>query len=205
LRHVFAGGAVCSIGVYAVIGWLPAFLIRTHDMSASAAGTVLALLLGLVGGMGTLLGGFLSDRVGKRDAAWRLRVVTIAFLTVIPCWAMALYEERLAVVLVLLVVPCALLGFQLGPTFAVVQSLVEPAMRAFAAALLLLAGNLIGLGLGPLAVGLLSDLLQPTQGPDSLRFALLIVLPFYLWAAYHYQAASRTLSADLAACELRKG
>jgi predicted MFS family arabinose efflux permease len=62
LRHVFAGGAVCSIGVYAVIGWLPAFLIRTHDMSASAAGTVLALLLGFVGGMGTLLGGSVRSR-----------------------------------------------------------------------------------------------------------------------------------------------
>jgi MFS family permease len=117
---------------------------------------------------------------------------------------MALFADRLAVVLVLLLVPCALLGFHLGPTFATVQSLVDPAMRALAAALLLLAGNLIGLGLGPLAVGLLSDFLQPTQGPDSLRLALLIVLPFYVWAAYHYQAAARTLSADLAARELEK-
>jgi MFS transporter, Spinster family, sphingosine-1-phosphate transporter len=81
---------------------------------------------------------------------------------------------------------------------------VEPTMRALAAALLLLVANLIGLGVGPLAVGVLSDVLQTTHGRDSLRFALLFVLPFYLWAAYHYNAAGRTISSDLAAHEREK-
>ena len=59
------------------------------------------------------------------------------------------------------------------------------------------AWDLIGLGLGPLVVGLLSDALRPAHGADSLRLALLLVVPVYLWSAAHYLAASRSLAADL--------
>ena len=150
-RHLFMGAAVCSIAGYAAIGWLPAFLIRSHGMSVSAAGTALALTIGIVGGAGTLLGGLLADRIGKRNAAWRLRIVAIASLAAIPAWLAMLFAAGSAATLALLV-PCgALLAFYLGPTFAMVQSLVDPRMRAVAAALLLLVMNLIGLGLGPVA------------------------------------------------------
>jgi hypothetical protein len=79
-----------------------------------------------------------------------------------------------------------------------VQSLAEPATRALAAALLILVGSLIGLGIGPLAVGVLSDALRPAHGAESLRLALLVVVPLLVWSAAHYFAASRTLAADLA-------
>ena len=70
-------------------------------------------------------------------------------------------------------------------------------MRAFAAALLLFFGSLVGLGVGPVLVGLLSDTLRATHGAESLRLALLVVVPLYLWSVAHYLAASRTLAADL--------
>ena len=69
-----------------------------------------------------------------------------------------------AATLALMALPCALLGFYLGPTFAMVQSLAPPETRATAAAALLFLGNTVGLGLGPLAVGALSDALLPTAG-----------------------------------------
>jgi predicted MFS family arabinose efflux permease len=197
VRHMFVGGAVASIAAYAAIGWLPAFLIRSHGLGPAAAGSLLALLLGVVGGAGTLLGGLLADRLGQRDPAWRLRVVVVASLAVIPFWVAALLAEQLVVAVALLVVPTAALGVYLGPTFAMVQSLVEPTMRAFAAAVLLFVGSLIGLGAGPVLVGVLSDALRTTHGAESLRLALLVVVPLYLWSAAHYLAASRTLSADL--------
>jgi MFS family permease len=97
-----------------------------------------------------------------------------------------------------LLVPCgALLAFYLGPTFAMVQSLADPGMRAVVAGLLQLVMSLIGLGLGPVAIGVLSDALQTAQGSDSLRLALFIVPAVYLWSAYHYEAAARTIAADL--------
>jgi len=196
---MFIGGAVSSIAAYAAIGWLPAFLIRSHGLDTAAAGGVLALLLGALGGAGTLLGGFLADRLGERDPSWRLRVVAIAFLVVVPFWVAALSAGQAPAAIAFLVVPAAALGFYLGPTFAMVQSLVEPTMRAFAAAVLLLVGSLVGLGVGPVLVGLLSDALRATHGAESLRLALLVVVPFYLWSVAHYLAASRTLAADLGA------
>jgi hypothetical protein len=99
--------------------------------------------------------------------------------------------------LLLLLLPGAVMGFHLGPSFAMVQSLVEPNMRALAASLLLFVANLVGLGLGPLTVGLLSDAGAAALGADSLRMALAIIPPLYLWAAYHFNAAARTIAADL--------
>jgi predicted MFS family arabinose efflux permease len=197
-RHLFAGAGIFSVASYAVVGWLPSFLIRGHGFSAGAAGSILALVLGVVGGGGTVLGGLFADRLGARNAAWRLRTVAIALLVMSPCWAMVFLEIRTTAMLVVLFIPGALLGFYLGPTFAMVQSLAEPTFRATAAALLLLVINLVGLGLGPLAVGLLSDALQPNLGPDSLSFALLLVPPVCIWAAYHFHAAACTIDGDLA-------
>jgi predicted MFS family arabinose efflux permease len=194
MRHIFIGGSVASIAAYAAIGWLPAFLIRSHGLGTAAAGAVLAVLLGVLGGLGTLAGGVLADRAGARAPAWRLRVVGVAFLAVLPFWPAALLVAGPIPAIACLALPSAALCFYLAPTFAAVQSLADPAMRALAAALLLLTGSLVGLGLGPLLVGLLSDALQPAHGAESLRLALLVVLPLYLWSAAHYFAASRTLA-----------
>jgi predicted MFS family arabinose efflux permease len=161
LCHLFAGAAVFSMAVYAAFGWLPSFLIRSHGLSTATAGTILALILGLFGGLGTLLGGFLADRLGSRNPAWRLQTVAITMIVASFFWAAVFLATNLVAVVILLVVPGGLLGFYLGPTFAMVQSLVNPAMRATAAAFLLLVFNLVGLGAAPLAVGILSDLLTP--------------------------------------------
>jgi hypothetical protein len=86
----------------------------------------------------------------------------------------------------------------LGPTFAMTQTLVPPSMRATAAAILLFIINMIGLALGPQGVGVVSDLLAPVFGVESLRYALLIVVSgFAAWSVIHYALAARTLRQDL--------
>src|SRR6185312_1856927 len=62
-----------------------------------------------------------------------------------------------------------------GPTFALLQRLVSDEMRATTLAAVMLVCNLIGMGIGPQTVGMLSDLLRPVAGADSLRYAFLIV------------------------------
>jgi MFS family permease len=151
----------------------------------------------LVGGFGTILGGLLADHLGARSPTWRLRTVAIALVVMSFFWAAVFLTTNSAAMLILLVLPGGLLGFYLGPTFAMVQSLVDPSVRATAAALLLLVTNLVGLGAGPIAVGALSDLLMPYFRADSLRMALLVVPPLCIWAAYHYHAAARTIAFDL--------
>ena len=199
IRHAFIGITLASIAGYAAIGWLPAFLIRSHGLGTAAAGMTLAVLLGVLGGLGTFLGGFLADRLSARNPAWRLRLVAVAALTATPFWLATLLAGHPLAAIACLAVPTATMGVFLAPTYSAVQTLTEPSMRATAAALLLLAGSLVGLGLGPVLVGWLSDVLRPAHGAESLRLALLIIVPLYLWSTTHYFVASRTLAADLAA------
>ena len=83
--------------------------------------------------------------------------------------------------------------------FATTQGLVSPRMRATASALLLFVINLIGLGMGPQAVGVLNDLLGPVAGTHAVRYSLLIVGVMNTWAAVHFTLAARTLRAELPA------
>jgi hypothetical protein len=100
-------------------------------------------------------------------------------------------------------VPASLLGaMYLGPTFAMAQGLARAHMRALVSAILLFIINLVGLGLGPQVVGMLSDALAPGWGIESVRYALLwVVLAGAAWSTLHYALAARTLRADLLAKE----
>jgi hypothetical protein len=90
----------------------------------------------------------------------------------------------------------------LGPTFAMAQGLARPHMRALVSAILLFVINLIGLGFGPQVVGILSDALAPSQGIESVRYALLVVVVTgAAWSTVHYALAARTLREDLAASQ----
>jgi MFS family permease len=86
-----------------------------------------------------------------------------------------------------------------APLTATLQTLLPERMRATSMAVVLLFANLIGMGLGPLAAGILSDALRRRFGEDSLRYALLILAPGYFWAAWHAWKASNTVTRDLTA------
>ena len=85
-----------------------------------------------------------------------------------------------------------------APTYACIQGLVSLRMRAMASAVLLFVLNLIGLGMGPWSVGLLSDYMEPTLGVESLRYAMLYLIPgASVWSAVHFLLAAKSLRADL--------
>ena len=86
-----------------------------------------------------------------------------------------------------------------------VQSLMPVNMRSVAAAISLFVGNMIGLGLGPQGVGILSDFFADQYGNESLRYALMCFACLNVWAAFHYYLASRTLQADLELVSSRSG
>ena len=73
-------------------------------------------------------------------------------------------------------------------------------MRAMSSAILFFIINIIGLGAGPFAVGFLSDYMEPTLGTESLRYAMLYLLPAVMfWSACHFYLASKTIRAELQA------
>ena len=198
-RHLSIAGALHAFVGYGVALFLPSFFIRVHGFSLKETSTYL-FLIGLTGMVGTFLGGYLGDRYGQTDKRWYMGIPGIATLVSVP-FAIAFYMTDDPVIALFLAVPGAILGpMYLGPTFAMTQSLVTPAMRALASAILLFVLNLIGLGLGPVAAGALSDFLKPEYGEMSIRYSLFILAVFgNLWSASHYYFASKTLRNDLLA------
>jgi MFS family permease len=173
-------------------------MIRVHGFGEGELSTWLALIALCAGGLGTFLGGFVCDRLAVRDERWYVRVPAIATVLSIP-FAVGLYLSPDRYVALGFAVPTVLLGsMYLGPTFAISQGLARPHMRALVSAILLFIINLVGLGLGPQAVGALSDLLKPSEGIESVRYALLYtVVAGAGWSTLHYALAARTLRADL--------
>ncbi|HJY80389.1 MAG TPA: MFS transporter, partial [Candidatus Binatia bacterium] len=204
-RHLSLAAALYAFCGYGSLAFVPAFMMRVHGMTNTAElGLWLGLISGVFLGIGTFLGGTLSDRLAARrkDMRWYLWLSAGAPLLGIP-FTFLFYlwpEGRMAL---LLSIPGSILNpMWLGPTGAMTQGLVKLRMRAIAPAILLFIINIIGLGLGPQTVGLISDLLTPIYGKEAIRYALLfVVVPGSVWGAIHYLLAARTLREDLAAKE----
>jgi MFS family permease len=201
-RHISMGAALHAFYGYGAQAFIAAFFIRSHGMETGEIGTWLAAIAVTGGVAGTYMGGYISDRLGVRDVRWYTWVPALATTVYVP-FAFLLYLWPDARTALVMWIPGAILGgMYLGPTFAMTQSLVRPRMRATASAILLFIINIIGLGLGPQGVGILSDLLVPVFAGESLRYALLIiVVGFALWSVLHYALSSLTLRDDLRAKE----
>ena len=209
LLHMTVGAALISFGGYGSQTWIPAFFERSHGLSSGQIGPLLlpAFILGGIGG--TLLGGWLGDKFGARDARWYMFIPAFAILPAVPVsatimllpnttyeiWGMSVQAYILAVAL--MTIPGAAYTCYLGPTNAMLQQMVGVRMRATTVAVFLLITNSIGLGLGPLLIGVISDLLEPYFGQEALRYAMLGFLFIYIWAAFHFIRAARTIRADL--------
>jgi MFS family permease len=197
-RHVIIGLTLTALIGYGGVMFAASFLKRTHGISGLEIGLILGPIVGILGGAGALLGGWLADRWAAKDRRWNAWIIAVAKLMAAPL-VVAFYMTDNFTFALLFYLPATVLGaFYLGPSFAMVQSLSPLAMRATASAIMLFILNLIALGLGPLTVGILSDLLKPTFGMDSLRYALLSLSLLNLWAAYHYWLAGRAYEKEMA-------
>jgi MFS family permease len=176
-----------------------AFLHRSHGMTSGEAGSWLALF-SATGAVGTFLGGYLSDRISVRtaDRRWYMLVPGYATLAMVPFQFSSYLAGSLWVMVPSFVIMLILGSFFFGPSFAMSQGLAPLRMRAVATSLVLFIQTLVGLGLGPLIVGMISDHLKPTIGDaQGLRYGLVSVGIVNLWAAYHYFRAAHTVREDL--------
>lgn len=196
-RWMSLGAALHAFVGYGVGYWIPAFFIRSHGFTTSEIGTAL-FWLGIPGIIGTFLGGYLGDRMARRDVRWYVWLPAIATLASIPFALFVYTHDSPWTALWIYAIPVFFGSYYLGPTFSLTQSLVGLRMRALAASILLFILNIIGLGLGPWFVGFVSDLLNASYGEESLRMALVIVLVFNLLSTGLYVLAGRDLKADLA-------
>ncbi|WP_336952854.1 MFS transporter [Sphingobium aromaticivastans] len=195
-RSLMLVALACALGgfcCYGLMGWLAAYLLRVKGMSLNEIGSWLSITLAVGMGLGIWISGALADRFGPRDRRAYAYIPGVAMLLAAPLLIVAINigDWRLA-----LPVFGALLGlsiFYLAPSVAVVQQLVGAEQRSTASAMLLLCLNLVGLGGGPLFLGMVSDLAHPTYGDQSLRVAFLALSPVFVLAAFANWAAARVL------------
>jgi predicted MFS family arabinose efflux permease len=190
-------GASCSSMMgYGVFFWLPSFFVRSYHLSLLNASLFYGAIL-LIGGLaGIWAGGWLGDRFGHSQHAQYARIPAIAFVATVPFYILAILSPTLTLSFFVLLVPTALGLIWLGPVISVIQHLVPPNMRATASAIFLFINNLIGIGLGTFAIGLLSDTLQAQFGDDSLRYSILAGTGFYIIASVLFFLAARWLEQD---------
>jgi MFS family permease len=180
---------VFAFTIFGPIAFLPAFFVRSHGLPMGTVGAMTGLSIGIGMAIGVLLGGATADRLARRSLAQPqfLCAVTIllsglsfvaALLATNPWWAFAMTFVA------------AIFGSIASPIISTAVQNESPAeLRATAASYSTLAVSVLGIGLAPLAIGLLSDVLTPAYGNESLRWALLASLSACIvTSALHYRA-----------------
>ncbi len=184
---------------YGLGPWYGAFMMRSHGMQTAQLGIWLGLIFGISGAAGILLGGYVAARWFADDERGQMRLSAILVALLVPCYvAFLLLPGRNEALLALVPLAVACNCF-FGPAFALLQRLVADEARATALAVVMLLVNLIGMGVGPQIVGILSDMLRPALGAESLRYAMLSMSLVSLWAAYHFWQAGQSVMQELSA------
>lgn len=197
-RHNAIGSGVFAFLWFGLLSWAPSFFTRTHDMPLTEVGAWLSLALGVSQLIGVWLGGVLGDRLAVRDVRWYPWLCGIVMLASAPLYLVVFLSPGPMIALAALFAAVLIAIMQSGPQHWVTQAVAGPRMRATATALYLLIVNLIS-GFGAQAVGILSDLMKPTYGVDSLGMAIMgVAVVASLWAAVHFWLAARTLQNDIA-------
>lgn len=179
-----------------------AYLMRSHGMNSGEAGTILSSVA-LIATIGTFAGGFLADKLSVRynNKRWYLLLPAIVTVGMLPFQFGSYLGSSMAIVVPSFYGMMILASIFFGPTYSMAQALAPKQMRARATSIVLFMQTLIGLGLGPLAVGRISDMLEASKGQDSLAWGLVIVGLVNIWAAWHFYRGSKTLVKDLAQTE----
>lgn len=190
IRALALASSAVALFTFGAGSWMPSFFIRVHGLSLVQAGIALGIGGTLGGIVGSILGGLLADRLASRNHRWQLRISALGCLLALPMQALMLLWPRgdylalgamqLPVVFIWVPVGTFFLALMYGPAGAAMQNLVPPAIRTQANAAFFLLTSAVGMGLGPLGVGMVSDMLAPGLAENSMRYGLLSALFFLL-------------------------
>lgn len=172
---ILLGSTFMGASVYAGSTWNATFLTRVHHLRLAEVAASIGPLQGLCGGAGILLGGWLTDALGRRDARWLLRLPALSCLLAAPAEALFLLGRgQLAWMIGFALMSFFALAHQ-APIFAAAMSAARLRMRAVAISMLVLVSGLLGQIVGPLLVGVLDDHLHASLGDSAVRYSLLLV------------------------------
>jgi len=196
--HLLIGGSVATLWSWGLMWWTPTFLQRSHHLTVGQAGQLLGPMHLIAGTLSTLLAAALMSRRAAGDPRQVVRLLAcVTALTTIPSiLAYWVVGDGAASVLLWIFVPAVY--FYIGPILGLLQNVIPAHMRATACAVLLFLANVANLVLAPQLIGWLSDWFAASlgAGQESLRWALLLLAPTGLWAAYHLWASGTTIRED---------
>lgn len=193
VRNIVLGGGLMGLSAGAFTGWGPAYIMRSFGLSATETGQTFGTVIGLLGVTGTLAGGFIASWLSAKHPSRAILTLSIALIFAGITQFFSLISNEYYVFLALTAASVLLTSFYFAPTYATIQSQVDPSARAFAAAVTLFFINGVGLALGAFLTGVFSDLLAPTFGEESLRWSLLVLTSVKAWSVLHYFLAARAL------------
>lgn len=202
LVFIMLASGVGTFAVYGLVQWGPAFLIRSFDFSVQQAGQAFGLYFGIPTMIGTVLGGVLGDALSKNTDRGRIWFCLLIYVVVGPFLYLAFSSSSVSNTLFFIAIASFLAALPIGSTLALIVGLVSANMRAVASAIGMFLTSLLGIGLAPLVVGAVSDILQPVYGLESLRMALQYSAAVPLLAALLFWFSSRFLQADITATVL---
>lgn len=199
-RWLIVAAACVLLAGYSFGVWNTALLVRHHGLSLRQAGWIsgAAALASMAGG---LVSGALADALTRRDPRWQVGVPMLGVALALPAGLayLLLPAGSVPAATLLVVLYAFFVTWWVAPTYAALSLVVVPSQRATASAMLLLAGSIIGNGLGPILTGWLSDRLAPLAGTASLAWALALMLAMLLPALLAFGRARQAYGPALQA------
>lgn len=208
-----AGTALQNVVGYGFAPFMASFFLRNHGpqvaevaagfglKSAGFLGISLGLTMGLSGAIGVWLGGQLGDLAARRDVKLYATIPAIGGLLAMPAYFSVFHVADARLALLLLIFPGIVSALWMGSVHSTQQSIVPPHMRATATAILLFILNLVGVGFGPVAVGMLSDWFARGAGfgeAEGIRWALTVASLLSIGVFALFWSARGTIEADYA-------
>lgn len=194
---ILAGSAFMGANAYATSAWFPTFLSRVHGMGLAQIASYIGPLRGILGAVGILGGGWLADRLARRDMRWRLWVPALGCLALAPAEALFLLVDRRAAWITGLALTSLLSLLHQAPVFAAAMSIAKARMRAVASSVIVFCAAVIGQIAGPLLIGALNDRLTGTFGTGAIRYSLLVVAVCSVAAGVSFLIAARTFKSGV--------
>lgn len=197
--HLMIATAATTLWGWGLMWWTPTFLMRTYHLTAGEAGAITGPMHLFGGTAATILTSWLIGRSSMSDSRRIVRFLGfgIGIATALSGVIYATHSLAVAKTLFWIFIPS--IYFYIGPTFGLFNNLASPGMRAIYCATTLFLQNVANLVIAPQAVGLLSDWFASyhfDSAAESLRLALLCLVPTGFWATAHYFFSARDLLAD---------
>lgn len=182
---------------YGAMVFIVSLMMRAHGLTVSQAGTAFGVVSAIGALVGNLGGGMLADRLAASDSAWHTRLAGWGMIAAVPLYEIALDAPSITVMIPALVLATIMMWAVIPPMFAALHLVCGARRRAMAIAVVFFFANLIGLGLGPVLAGTMSDIFAVTYGPaEGLRYALMAVVIVFVPAGYFMLRASRHVKAE---------